>query len=178
MAKVHERGRVRNARGLLHVVGHDHDRIILLEVKDEVFDLRGRDRIQCGARLVHQEDLRLRREGSGDAKPLLLPTREAHPGLAEIVLHLVPQRGLLEAPLDGLVELPAIPDAVQAKCCRDVVVHGHRRERVRLLENHPHAATDRDRIVRVDVLVVEQHLTFHPGLRHGLVQPVQASDQR
>ena len=178
MAQVHEGGRIRHARGLLHVVRHDHDRIILLEVKDEVFDFRGRDRIERRARLVHQEDLRLRRKGARDAEPLLLPTREAHPWLAEIILHLVPQRRLLEAPLNDLVELHAIPDPVQTERRRDVVVHGHRRERIRLLKNHPHATADRDRIVRVDVLVVEEHLTFHPGLRDRLVQPVQTSDER
>src|SRR5919204_2938792 len=34
----HERRGVRNARGLLHVVGHDHDRVALLELVDQLLD--------------------------------------------------------------------------------------------------------------------------------------------
>src|SRR3954451_18247174 len=68
-----EEGRViARARGLLHVVGHDDDRVVLLEFADQVLDRERRDRVQRGGRLVHEQDLRLDRARAGDAQALLL----------------------------------------------------------------------------------------------------------
>src|SRR5713101_8477664 len=44
-AEVEERGALRNAGGLLHVVGHDDDREGAAELGDEVLDLGGGDGI-------------------------------------------------------------------------------------------------------------------------------------
>src|ERR1044071_7769579 len=55
LAEIHEGGAIRRARGLLHVVGHDRDRVLLLQLVDELLDARGRDRIERRAWLVHQE---------------------------------------------------------------------------------------------------------------------------
>src|SRR3712207_7777408 len=41
-----ERGHVRHARGLLHVVRHDHDRVFPFELDHQVLDAPGRDGIQ------------------------------------------------------------------------------------------------------------------------------------
>src|SRR5215212_7374704 len=70
-----EEGRsVGNARRLLHVVRDDHDRVLLLQIEDQLFDLRGGDRIECRSRLVHQQYLRTNRECPGNTQTLLLPS--------------------------------------------------------------------------------------------------------
>src|SRR5713101_9379565 len=51
LAEIHEGGKVRAARGLLHVVRHDGDAVIRLELTDELFDLLRRDRVKGGSRL-------------------------------------------------------------------------------------------------------------------------------
>src|SRR5215204_1089459 len=88
-----ERGLVRDPCRLLHVVGHDHDRILLLEVDHEVLDLAGRDRVECRARLVHQDHVGLDGEAARDAEALLLAARHAEGVRLQAVLDLVPQCG-------------------------------------------------------------------------------------
>src|SRR4051795_13325440 len=83
LAAEHERRLVGHARGLLHVVGDDHDRVALLELVDELLDLQRRDRIERRARLVHQDHLRLDGDRAGDAQALLLAAGEADPGGVE-----------------------------------------------------------------------------------------------
>src|SRR5207244_13389515 len=63
LAQVHEGGEVRDARRLLHVVGDDDDRILLLQLVDQLLDLGGRDRIERRARLVEQNHFGLHRHG-------------------------------------------------------------------------------------------------------------------
>src|SRR5437762_780118 len=120
--QVHEGGRLRDPRGLLHVVRHNHQRVVFLQIEDQVLDLRRRDRIEGGARLVHQEHLRPHRERAGDAEPLLLPAGKAGPALIERVLHLVPEGGLLQALQDRHVEFLPLPHAVQSQSRCNVVV--------------------------------------------------------
>jgi hypothetical protein len=43
LAQVEERGVVRDASRLLHGVGHDDDRVLLLELVDQLLDLGGGD---------------------------------------------------------------------------------------------------------------------------------------
>ena len=59
-------------RGLLHVVGHDHDREVLLEFLDQLLDAAGGDRVQRRGRFVQQQHFRLQRHRAGDAQALLL----------------------------------------------------------------------------------------------------------
>ena len=47
-----------------------------LQLLDQLFDLRCRNRIQRRGRLIHQNDLRFHRDRPGDAQPLLLTARE------------------------------------------------------------------------------------------------------
>ena len=49
-----ERGHIRDARGLLHVVRDDHERVILLEVAHQLLELLRRDRVQGRGRLVQK----------------------------------------------------------------------------------------------------------------------------
>src|SRR5512139_3909331 len=41
LAEIHERGEIGHPRGLLHVVRHDRDRVVVLELVDELLDLGG-----------------------------------------------------------------------------------------------------------------------------------------
>src|SRR6266516_4649727 len=82
-----ERGHVCDARRLLHVVRDDHDRVLALQVVEQVLDARGGDRVEGGGRLVHQDHVWLDREGAGDAEPLLLTAGEAERALLQARLH-------------------------------------------------------------------------------------------
>src|SRR5918995_2604730 len=68
MAKVKESGELRYPSRLLHRMGDDDDAEILLELVDELFDAGGGDGVECGARLVHQNDLGIDGNRSGDAQ--------------------------------------------------------------------------------------------------------------
>src|SRR5215216_4152597 len=45
LAEIHVRRVVGHACRLLHIVGHDGDRVITLELAQQLLDLRGRDRV-------------------------------------------------------------------------------------------------------------------------------------
>jgi len=70
--KIHIGSVVGNARSLLHVVRHDGDRVVGLELADQLLDLGSRDRVQRRGRLVQEQHFRFHRYGARDAKPLLL----------------------------------------------------------------------------------------------------------
>ena len=60
--------------------------------KDQVLDLRSRNRVQRRGRLVHQQHLRIHRQRPRNAQPLLLAAGKARARLLlQVVLHLVPQ---------------------------------------------------------------------------------------
>ena len=159
-----ERGHVRDARRLLHVVRHDDDRVVALELVHEILDARRRDRVECGRRLVHEDDVGLDRERARDAQALLLTSREAKGAVLQPILHLVPQRRALQRLLDALVERAL--HAEDARPERDVVVD-RLRERVRLLEDHADAPPDLDRVdvARVQILAVVEHRPRRPSRR-------------
>src|SRR5438045_2688797 len=54
-----ERRAVGDAGGLLHVVGDDHDRVIVLQLVDQLLHLGSGDRIERRGRLVHEHDPRI-----------------------------------------------------------------------------------------------------------------------
>src|SRR6266516_2046741 len=72
----HERGEVRHASCLLHVMGDDHDRVGLRELGHQVLDLGCGDRVQGRAGLVHQYHLRVDCQAAGDRQPLKLSARQ------------------------------------------------------------------------------------------------------
>ena len=76
LAEVEEGGPLRHARGLLHVVGDDRDRVAAAKLVDQLLDLGGGDRIERRAGLVHQDDFGIDRDRAGDAQPLLLAARQ------------------------------------------------------------------------------------------------------
>ena len=84
-----------------------------LSSKNQLFDLAGGDRIQGRAGLVHQQHLRLHRQGARDAQPLLLTAGEAGTRLlAERILDLIPQRRELQRALDNFIQPLAIAESV------------------------------------------------------------------
>ena len=115
-----------------------------------------------------------------DAQPLLLTAGQGRTGLVEPVLDLVPEVRADQGPLDGLVQLLLVAVAVELQPGRDVVVDGHRRERVGTLEHHADEAADRDRIdarsVQVDA--VQLDLSGRVGAGNDLVHAVQRSQHR
>src|SRR5271165_3660591 len=175
----HEGRAIGHAGGLLHVVGHDHDRHSVLELVDQLLDLERGHRVERRGRLVHQDHLRLDRERAGDAEALLLATRQRHPGLVEALADLLPQPRRAERRLDTLVHV-AVAARAQAQARRDVLVDRHRREGVRFLEDHPDRAADRDDVDRgvVDVDVLEHHLALGAGAGDLLVHAVDAAYER
>ena len=180
LAVEHERGAVGDARGLLHVVGDDHDRHALLELVDQLLDLQRRDRVERRAGLVHQDHLGFDRERARDAQPLLLAAREAR--------RRARAGGRRPRPTGRRCAAPPRPCAcrsprlrrAEAQAGGDVVEDRHRRERVGLLEDHADRAAHRDDVDRgvVDVEVVEQHPAL--GARAGdlLVHAVDAAHHR
>src|SRR6266700_987016 len=116
----HERRVVRDPRRLLHVVGDDDDGVVLDQPGHQVLDLQRGDRVQGRGGLVHQDDLGVDGHAAGDRQPLLLAARERRAGRVEPVLDLVPEGGVAQAPLDGLVDARPLP-AQQARGEGDVV---------------------------------------------------------
>jgi hypothetical protein len=77
----------------------------------------------------------LDRHRAGDAQALLLAAGQRQAALLQLVLDLVPQRGLAQRPLDALVHVALAEVLVQAHAEGDVLVDRHR-ERRGLLEHH------------------------------------------
>src|SRR6516165_8739788 len=77
IAEIHESREVGHTSRLLHIVRHDRDRVVDLELVDQFFDLGGGDRIERRARFVEQDNLGLDRYRACDAQPLLLAAGEA-----------------------------------------------------------------------------------------------------
>src|SRR5687768_15586424 len=90
LAEVEVRRALGDARGLLHRVRDDRDRVVLLELIDQVLDARRRNRVERRARLVHEDDVGIDGDRARDTKPLLLSAREPRARLLEPVLDLGP----------------------------------------------------------------------------------------
>ncbi len=160
--------------GLLHVVRHDDDGDLVGQLRDGLLDPARRGGVEGRARLVHQQHVRADRERAGDAQALLLAAGEGATGRAQPALHLVPQPGPLQRVLDHLVLVHAL-DPGQFQPAGDVLVDGHRREGIGLLEDHPDPLADLRRAHPgvVDVALAEQHLARQRGAADHLVHPVE-----
>src|SRR6185436_13132248 len=179
LAQIHEGGEIGDARRLLHVVGDDHDRVVLFELVDQLLDLGGGDRVERRARLVEQYDLGLDRDRARDTQPLLLPTGEAEPIGVELVLDLVPQRGAAQRGLDPAIQLRARQPFVEPHAEGDVLVDRHR-ERRRLLEHHANARAQEVEVLlgRENILAVEADLALRPLVGVEVVHAVENAQQR
>ena len=167
-----EEGRVvADARGLLHVVRDQHDRVVALDLEDELLDLRRADRVDGGARLVHEQHLGLGGDGARDAQTLLLAAAESIARLVQLVLDLVPDRRPLERVLDAVRQLALAELVVLAQAVGDVVEHGHG-ERAGLLKDHPDLAAQLEQVG----LRGQEVLPIHHDLAFGLLVAVQVED--
>src|SRR6202161_321510 len=159
LAEIHEGGLVGDARGLLHVVGDDRNRVVLRQFLDQFLDLGGRDRIERRTGLVEQDHLGEHRHGARDAKPLLLATGQAEAGGVQLVLDLVPQRAAAQRLFDPAVHLGLGNLLVEPDPERDVLVDRHRKRR-RLLEHHADA--------RAQQIEIELGIEDAGGIEHQL----------
>ena len=163
---------------MLHVVGDDDDRVVDLQIPDQLFDLRRGDRIEGRRRLVHQQNLRIDGERSGDADALLLAAGEGQRARMQPVLHFVPQCGTHERLLHHFVQLAPVVHAADAKAVRDVVVDRFR-ERIRFLEHHTDTPPKRDNVSpgRVDVSAVDLDRALPMRVGDDVVHPVDRSNE-
>ena len=122
--------------------------------------LRGGDGVERRTGLVHQDHVRVHRDGARDAQALLLPAGEAGAGMVEAVLHLFPQARLADTLFHNLVELGlAARHAMNARAIGDVLVD-RLGEGIGLLEHHADAGAELHHIDLgvIDVLVVDHDL--------------------
>ena len=158
-------------------MSYHNDSIIFFQFKHKVFDLCGRNRVECGGRLVHQQHLGVGGEGAGDADTLLLAARHGERGLVQAVARFIPDGGAAQRGLDDLIELHAAADAVGARTVGDVVVDGHR-ERIGLLEHHTDATAQQiDVAAAVDVLAVEADVARDAAAFNEVVHAVERAQQ-
>src|SRR6185437_1537051 len=178
-AKIHERGVVRTARRLLHIMSDDNDAVVGLEFCNQLLDTLRRDWVERGSRLVEQQNLRFDRNGARDTEALLLAARQRQAGLAQLVLDLVPQGGTGERFLDALVEFARTQRLIESDAERDIVIDRHRKGR-RLLEHHADLGAQPVQILaRIEnVAAVYQHLAGGTLIRIELVNPVENTKQR
>src|SRR5664280_2754315 len=179
LAEIHERGEVGHARGLLHVVGHDGDRVVVLKFVDQFLDLGGGDRVERRARLVEQDHLRPHRDGAGDAQPLLLAAGEREPIGVELVLALVPQRGALQRMLHAALQVGFRQPLVQPDAEGDILENRHR-ERRRLLKHHADLGAQQIEVLRrrQNILIVELYMPTVALVRIEVVHAVEDAQQR
>src|ERR1017187_4250999 len=178
-AQIKERGEIRHARGLLHVVGHNHNRVVLFQFQDQVLYFRRGQRVECRGRFVHEQHLRLHGERARNAQALLLAARKADGRRVQAVFDLVPKRGHAQRLFHAFGEQRAVAKAVQSQADRDVVGDGHGRERIRFLEHHADAAADDDRLNtgRVNVVTEQANLAGHPRFGHEFMHPVERAQK-
>src|SRR6266852_4793068 len=103
-ALVEEAGEIGDTGGLLHVVRHDDDGVLALQLKDQVLDFQGGGRVEGRGRFIQEQDLRVGGQGAGDAQPLLLAAGKVQRRVIQSVFDLVPQRSALQAALRDLVK--------------------------------------------------------------------------
>src|SRR6218665_2877584 len=169
LAEVHVGGVVAAAGRLLHVVRHDGNRVVVLELVDQLLDLGRGQRIERRSRLIEQQHRGLDGHTAGNAQALLLAAGQLQAALAELVLDLGPQGGLEQRPFHAVIHLALAQRLVEPHAKGDVVVDRHRKRRG-LLEHHANA-----RAQQVDVLPrVQDLLSVKADAALGALPGVQA----
>ena len=157
---------------------HDHDGVVVLQLVDQILDGQGRDRIKRGARLIHEQHLRVHGHGASDAQPLLLPAGQADTRIIQTILDLIPQVRATQRPFDQIVRI-GLRDltVVELDTGKHVLANGHGRERVRTLEHHTHVTAHGHRIdvLGVQVLAFQQHLALAMRAGDDLVHAVESA---
>src|SRR5713226_4970418 len=168
----HERGEIGDARRLLHVVGHDDNRVLARQLDHQVFDLQRGDGIESRARLVHEDHLRAHRQAARDHESLLLAPGKRCTGFVEAVRDLIPQGGALEAAPDDVVDA-RFAKAKQSWTESDVVLNGHRKG-AGTLEDHAYLLAQVEEPGGTDdVHPVVHHRALRAHPRDQVVHPVE-----
>ncbi len=174
LADKQEGGEIADACGLLHVVGDGDDGAEIFQLNEELFDFRGADGIESGARLVEEKNFGLDGQGAGDAEALLLAAGKIVGGLVELVFHFVPEGGMAEAFLDGVRHRKL--RAIDAETISHVFEDGFG-ERIGALEDHADAAAELSNVLGEDVLAVEQDFALEAGIADGFVHAVERAQE-
>src|SRR5262249_20684376 len=174
---VKEAGLIGDALRLLQVVGDDRDRIALFEFDHQLFNSPRSDRIEGGARLIHQEHLGIRRHGSSDAKTLLLPAGQRQTAVFQLILDLVPYRRPFQRLLDPFSYAPLV--FVDPQPERDVVEDSGR-EGIRLLKDHADVTPHCDGIntMFIDVFAAIFDVSAKPKTPNQIIHPIEAAQHR
>src|SRR5258707_12017146 len=160
---------VTDARRLLHVVCNSNDGTEIFQLYQKLFDFRGADGVERGARLIEKQDFGLDGESACDAQALLLAAGKFVGGLVEMVFDFVPEGGVAQALFDGFGDRGF--RAVDAQAVSDVVKDGLGK-RVGALENHADAAAMGSYVLGKNVLAIEKDFALEAGVSHGLVHAV------
>src|SRR5271156_611611 len=100
---VQQKGReIADASGLLHVMSDGDDGAKILQLNKQLFDFRGADGVEGGARLVEEKNLGLNGDRTRNTQPLLLTAGKFVSGLVQMVLYFIPESSMPEAFLDGI----------------------------------------------------------------------------
>ena len=78
------------ASSLLHIMGNDYNGVLLLQLVDKFLYLSRGNGVEGRRRLIHQQDGRRYRHGTGYAKALLLSAGKGVGRYLELVFHLIP----------------------------------------------------------------------------------------
>ena len=90
LAQQKKPGMIGHPRGLLHVMGDDHHRTLILETKHQLLDLGGGNRIQGRARFIQKQNFRIDSQRARNTEPLLLAAGERIRRIVQLVLHFIP----------------------------------------------------------------------------------------
>src|SRR5580658_1208799 len=94
-----EAGVIGDARGLLHVVRHDHHGAVVLDLEQQLLNLGGGDGVQRGTGLVQKKHFRIHGQRPRDTQPLPLPSGEIEGALVQLILDFIPKRSAPQASL-------------------------------------------------------------------------------
>ena len=157
---------------------HDHERAGLLELAGQLLHHQRRYGVERRGRFVHQQNVGLHGQRTGDAQTLLLAARKTQTRFFELVLDLVPQGGASQGVFDQLVEHDAVAHSHAARTVGDVVVDAHGK-RVGALKHHAHAlAQTADVVIAQDILTIERNLALDAAILDAVVHAVKAAQQR
>ena len=146
---------------------------------DEFLNLTRGNRIEGRARLVHEQNLWAIGNSAGNAETLHLAPREAEGTIIEAIFDLIPERGLPKRGLTRFLKDSTVADPDHAKRV-DHILENRFGEGVRLLEDHAHAATERDDLQAwiVNRASVDGDVPLMTNAVHEVIHPVKITEER
>ena len=124
---------------LFHVMGREHDRraVALAQMGQMVGEIAARGRIESGARLVEQQDLRLMEQRLGQLDAALKPARERFDQIGGACV----KSKAREHRRDSLAQAAA-GDSVQMPVMAQILGHGQLAVEARMLKDNAEPAAD------------------------------------